>query len=119
MSFRRLLDRSVTWIPREVTGTDSRGNDVIADGTPVSGIPAGRDSLELSEEAGDERDQQTRRFVYFLPPEHEGTTIAPSGYDVLVDGADRFQLDGDAELVVRRRTGKTHHVEAIAYRIEG
>lgn len=115
MSFRSLLgERVVSWIPRNVTSTDAHGNDVTVDGTPVAGIPAARDPLALEEDTGDARDQQIRRYVYFLPPDHEGTEIRPTGHDVILDGDDRFEIRGTPDLVVRRRGGKVHHVEAIA-----
>lgn len=118
MSFRSLLDRTVTIVPRSVTGTDSRGNDVVADGTPIVGVPAARDSLELSEDL-EGRTQTTRRFVYFLPPEHEGAALELGALDRIVDGDETFELDGPVETVTRRRSAKVHHLEAVAYRIEG
>lgn len=113
MSFSRLLDREVTIVPRIVTGEDARGNDVIGDGTPVEGVKAGRDPLEATEDL-DERDQQGRVYVYFLPA---GTPI--TGYDRIVDGDETFEVRGAPDRVVRRRGGREHHVEAIAYLIDG
>lgn len=113
MSFRKLLEREVTIVPRIVTGQDGRGNDVIVDGTPVEGVKAGRDPLDAKEDV-DERDQQARTFVYFLPA---GTAI--TGYDRIVDGDETFEVRGAPDRVVRRRGGREHHVEAVAYLIEG
>lgn len=119
MSFRRLLDRTVTIVPRIVTGKDSRGNDVIGDGTPIPGIPAGRDLLEATEELAG-REEQARTFVYFLPAAlDDGSVVALSGYDRIVDEGKTFEVRGEPDFVVRRRGGRIHHIEAIAYRITG
>lgn len=119
MSFRRLLDRTVVIVPRVVTGRDGRGNDVISDGTPITDVPAGRDLLSATEELAD-RDQQAKTFVYFLPPtKDDGTPITISGYDQIVDDEKTYEVRGDPERVVRRRGGRLHHFEAIAYLIEG
>lgn len=111
MSFRSLLDRHVAVAQRVVTGTDARGNDVISNGTVTTGIPAGRDLLDATEDVK-VRDQQVRRFVYFLP---RGTVI--SGYDRIVDDGDVFEVEGDPKRIVRRRGGREHHVEANVYEI--
>lgn len=111
MSFRRLLDRTVSIVPRVVTGTDGRGNDVISDGTPVVGVKSGRDLEEASEEQ-DAADLQSSRYVYFFLPD-----VEISGYDVIVDDGDRYEVKGPPELVVRRRGGRPHHWEAIAERV--
>lgn len=113
MSFSRLLDREVTIVPRVVNGRDGRGNEIIVDGTPVEGVKAGRDPLEATEDL-EARDQQARSFVYFLPA---GTPI--TGYDRIVDGTETFEVRGAPDRVIRRRGGREHHVEAVAYLIEG
>ncbi|MGH9001912.1 MAG: hypothetical protein ACRDYV_02170 [Acidimicrobiia bacterium] len=119
MSFRRLLDRTVTIVPRVVTGVDGRGNDIVTDGTPIPGVPAGRDLLQASEEITN-RDQQAKTFVYFLPPTlDDGTAITLTGYDRIVDDGKTFEVRGEPDQVVRRRGGRLHHLEAIAYLIEG
>lgn len=119
MSFRRLLDRTVTIVPRVVTGKDSRGNDVIGNGTPIPDVPAGRDLLEATEELAG-RDEQARTFVYFLPAVlDDGSAVALSGYDRLIDEGKTFEVRGEPDFVVRRRGGRIHHIEAIAYRITG
>jgi hypothetical protein len=119
VSFRRLLDRTVTLVPRVVTGKDGRGNDVVGDGTPVPGVPAGRDLLQASEEITN-RDQQAKTFVYFLPAVlDDGTPVALTGYDRIVDEDKTFEVRGEPERIVRRRGGRLHHIEAIAYLIEG
>lgn len=119
MSFRRLLDRTVTIVPRIVTGKDSRGNDVIGDGTPIAGVPAGRDLLEATEELAG-RDEQARTFVYFLPAHlDDGTVVTLTGYDRILDDGKAFEVRGEPDFVVRRRGGKIHHIEAVAYRITG
>lgn len=112
MTFRRLLDREVTIIPREVTGTDARGNDVLSDGAPVENVRAARD-LDAADEDTTSRDQQEGRYVYFFGPE-----VILSGYDVIVDAGWRYEVKGPPELVRRRRRGGApHHLEAIAERV--
>lgn len=112
MSFRRLLDREVTIVPRTVTGTDARGNDVVVDGAPVGPVRAARD-LDQADEDNASRDQQEGRYVYFFGPE-----VVLSGFDVIVDDGYRYEVKGPPELVRRRRRGGApHHLEAIAERI--
>lgn len=119
MSFRRLLDRTVTIVPRVVTGTDARGNDVISDGPALANVPAARDLLTGDEELR-ERDQQVETWIYFLPPKKDdGTEIVVSGYDRIVDGTETFEARGRVDEITRRRTGKLHHYEATVYRVEG
>lgn len=119
MSFRRLLDRRVTIVPRVVTGTDARGNDVISDGPSIAGVPAARDLLSGDEELR-ARDQQVETWVYFLPAKKDdGTGVVISGYDRIVDGDETFEVRGRVDEITRRRTGKLHHYEATVYRIEG
>ena len=109
MSFRRLLDREVSIVTRVVSGTDARGNDVITEGATVTGVRCGRD-LEEADEERDGADLQRSRYVYFFLPD-----VELSGYDVIVDAGHRFEVNGPPELVVRRRGGRPHHVEAVAY----
>lgn len=119
MSFRRLLDRTVTLVPRVVTGTDARGNDVIGDGTPIENVPAARDLLSGDEELR-ARDQQVETWIYFLPAKlDDGTPIAFTGYDRIVDGDETFEARGRIDEITRRRTGRIHHYEATVYRIAG
>lgn len=113
MSFRRLLNRTVTLIPR-VASVDGRGNAVWSDGTPVEGVSTSRDPLELSEDAGDDRDQQTARFVFFFLP--AAGPLALTGRDVIVDVDGRYEVIGQPDHVRRRLGGAVHHVEAIAER---
>lgn len=110
MSFRALLDRRVTVIPRVVSGVDARGNDVIIDGTPIEDVPAARDLAGASEETTSE-DLLSGTYVYFFGPE-----LDVSGFDVIVDQGDRFEVIGPPEVVTRRRGGRPHHVEAVAQR---
>lgn len=120
MSFRRLLDRTVTIVPRIVTGTDGRGNDVIADGVPIPNVRAARELASSLEDTGNARDQQEIVWIYFLPPASEdGTEVAITGRDQIHDGDDVFQVQGLPDEVTRRRTGKLHHIEARAYVLEG
>lgn len=119
MSFRRLLDRTVTIVPRVVTGTDARGNDVLGDGAPIEDVPAARELLSGDEEL-QARDQQVETWIYFLPTKKDdGTAVTLTGYDRIVDGDERFEIRGRVEEVTRRRTGVLHHYEATVYRIEG
>lgn len=112
MSFRRLLDREVTIVPREVTGTDARGNDVVVDGDPIENVKCSRD-LDAADEENTSRDQQEGRYVYFFGPE-----VILSGFDVILDDGYRYEVKGPPELVRRRRRGGApHHLEAIAERI--
>ena len=117
MSFRRLLDRTVTIVPRAVTGTDARGNDVITDGTPVEGVPAARDLKSTDEEHAD-RDQVNRRWDYFLPAFlDDGTPVTIDAYAHLIDAGETLDLVGVPELVTRRRRPhRAHHWELVAER---
>lgn len=112
MSFRTLLDRTVTVVPRVVTGTSPRGNDVLQDGDPIEGIPAARDLVQADEETVD-RDQQLQRWLYFLPAFLEdGTAVELNGYARLVDAGETFEVVGRPELVARRRRPQgPHHWE--------
>lgn len=119
MSFRRLLERSVTLVPRIVVGEDARGNEVIGDGTPIAGVPAGRDFV-TSDEDLEARDQVETRWLYFLPARlGDGTELAPQPYDRIQDGDQLLEFRGRVDAVHRRRTGRLHHYEAVAYLIEG
>jgi len=113
VSFRRLLDRTVTIVPRVVTGQDARGNDIVVDGTHQEGVRAGRDQLSAEEDLVG-RDQQETTWVYFLPPE-----VTISGYDRILDDGEILEVRGHPDRVVRRRGGRLHHIEAVAYRIQG
>jgi len=119
VSFRRLLDRTVTLVPTVVDGEDAHGNDRLVEGAPIAGIPAARDPLDLFEQTGDTRDAQGLAYVYLFPATHEGVALAPTGYDRIVDGDDTFEIRGAPDEIVRRRGGKIHHIEAIAYLAEG
>lgn len=119
MSFRRLLDRTVSLIPTEVDGTDAHGNDVVDEGTPLEGIPAARQQTAADEDT-DGVDRQTVDFVYFLPIfTDDGDELELDGYSKLVDGTDTFDLVGAPELIVRRTGGRPHHWELNVRRIEG
>lgn len=114
-----MLDRTVSIIPRVITGTDARGNDVITDGPAIEGVPAGRDQDEATEELR-RRDEQAETFVYFLPATlDDGTELEVSGYDVILDDGKRYEVKGNPERIVRRRGGRVHHLEAIASLVEG
>lgn len=118
MSFRSLLDRRVTITPRRVDGEDDYGNERLVDGDPIADVRAARDLLDASEDEVD-RDAQTRRFVYFLPARlDDGTPLALDGYAVLEDVDGRFRIDGEPELVARRRGGRPHHFELVAERTD-
>lgn len=120
MSFRKLLDRTVTIVPRIVTGTDARGNDVIADGVPIPNVKAARELATALEDVGDARDQQEVAWIYFLPPTSEdGVEVAITGRDQIHDGAAVLEVQGLPDEITRRRTGTLHHIEARAYVIEG
>ena len=120
MSFRRLLDRTVTVVPRVVVGQDDRGNDVIEDGDAILDVRAGRD-LDRAEEDLRTRDQQETTRVYFLAlTADDGTLVELDGYAQIIDGDETFELRGEPEVIVsRRRHGRPHHIEALAYRIAG
>ncbi len=117
-----MLDREVTLVPRVESEPDARGNVSRTDGTALEGIPAARELVAATEDTADD-DQQARTFRYFLPAyvdvDGERIPIEPLGYDRLVDGDVVFELRGDPEIETRRRRWTRHHVEAIAYLIEG
>lgn len=114
MSFRRLLDRTVTLHPRVVTGLDARGNEVWGDGTPVE-VKAAREPVSLDEDTADDRDQQSGTWLYFLLP--SAAALALTGRDELEDNGNRYRFVEEPDVVVRLRGGRPHHVEAIAERI--
>jgi hypothetical protein len=115
VSFRRLLERTITIVPRLVTGQDARNNDLVTDGTPIGPLPAARDQLEASESV-DTEDAQTRVFVYMLPCVFGGQSLVISGHDRIIDNGEPFEVRGTPEVIRRRRGGRPHHIEAIAYR---
>lgn len=120
MSFRDLLDRTVTIVPRVTGSLDVRRNELLVDGTPIVGVPAGRELDYATDEDTDERDRQTARYLYFLPiTTDDGTLVTLSGYDRIVDGDETFEVDGEPELVIRRRGRRAHHYEARVYRVTG
>lgn len=110
MSFRALLDRSVTVTPRSpAPTTDSRGNEVLVDGTPVE-VRTRRELFTGSEETRD-RERGDRLWLYFFE----------AGVDV--DRLSRID-DGDEELeveVVDEVSGRRgiHHLEVLARLVEG
>lgn len=115
MTFARLLDRRVTIRNRVVTGKTARHDDVLEDGTVLVDVPAGRE-LEGTDEQHEDRDQVDRRFVYFLPARFAGAPLEVDAHALIVDGDDVFEVDGEPEVVVRRRGGRPHHVELYAKR---
>lgn len=111
MSFRRLLNRTITILPMDVISVDRYGNEIRGPGTPVPGVRARRHQVDAAEEITD-RDEQSRTFEYFLPPD-----VAITGRDRIVDGDDTLEVLGPPEVVARRR--RSHHIELRAYQIEG
>lgn len=116
MSLRRKYDRTVVITPRNVAGSDDRGNDVIADGEPFS-ARAAREVVDSAEETLD-RDQQTQTFRYFVDPFDPitGDEIVITGYDRLGDEERTFEILGAPEVVRRSNRGRAHHVELVARR---
>lgn len=108
MSFRSLLDRTVTLIPTGTSGEDAHGNDVVVDGAPVEGVKTARE-LAAGDEQANVRDTISARWLYFFLPDVELT-----GYDRIVDGLETLNIVGPPELVVRRRGGRPHHWEVFA-----
>ncbi len=119
MSYRRLLDRRVTIVPTTVTpGAGPRGGDLVEEGTPIEDVPASRRQIDASELL-DQRDAQSRAFRYSLPVElDDGTPLALTGYDRIVDGDETFEIRGAPEVFSRRRRRLGHHLEADAYLID-
>lgn len=114
MSFRRLLDRTVTLIPRAISGQNARGNDTFEDGDPIPNVRTARDLLDATEDTGNTREQQRERFVYFFDRD---TPI--DGFSKIVDVDGVFEVEGTPDRIARRRGGREHHVEAIAYKSLG
>lgn len=114
MSLNLLYDREVTLRPMNVTAEDARGNETKSAGADVDGVPARRRQL-TAEEDTDDRDQQARTFLYFLPA--TGAAIALSGRDRIVDGGQVLEVLGAPDVIHRRY--RPHHVEARAFLIEG
>ena len=101
-------------------GKDDHGNDIVIDGDPLVDVPAGRDLQGEAREDIVARDQQERVFTDFFPAVlDDGTELELSGYDRIIDGEDTLEIRGDPEVIVRRRGGRVHHIEATAYVIEG
>lgn len=114
MSLRRLLDRRVTIVHRAVTTQDGRGNDVVAETGRDENVRAARDQVTTAEDTGNAREQVSSRYAYVFD---RGQALGP--LDRILDGTETLELDGDPERIVRRLGGREHHVEAIAYRIDG
>lgn len=114
-----MLDRTVTVVPRTVTGTDARGNEIIADGTPIEDVRAAR-SLAGSSEELEGRDQVSDRWTYVLAVfADDGTPLALDARSRIIDGDETFELEGTPSEARRRRRGVLNHLEARVYRIEG
>lgn len=116
MRFLDLLDRTVVVIPREVTGTNGHGNDILADGTPIEDVPAAREPLELSHR-GEREDTLVERWAYTLPATVDGEALGIDGHAVIEDDGARFELDGEPDRVPALRGGGVHHIEADVYRV--
>lgn len=116
MSFRALCDREITIVPRVVTGVDARNNEIVEDGESVEGVKAGRDLLDASERITGE-DEQSRVFVYLIEP--VAAALALTGRDEFIDGDNRYKIRGDPSLITNRRRHRPHHIEAVAYLIDG
>lgn len=115
MSFRRLLDRTVTVVPRVVVGHDDRGNEVLADGTPILGVGAARDQLTAEEDVL-YSDRLSTRWRYFLALfGTDDVPVAVDGYSRIEDGAEVLHVLGKPELITRRRRPhRPHHWELVA-----
>jgi len=118
VTFRRMLDRTITVQRRVVTGTDARGNDIIGNGPATAGVHAARELLEASEDL-DGQDAQTRVYRYFLEPTVAGVALAITGYDRIVDTDGTFEIRALPDTLLRRRRPRVHHLEAVAYEHKG
>lgn len=113
MSLRSLLNRRVKLRGPVKSGApparDDYGNVVVAKGPESPLIRARRDQVGADEDVLN-RDQQTRRFTYLLALyDVDGDLVAPVGRGWVVDGDDTFAIDGEPELIYRRR--RPHHWE--------
>lgn len=117
MSYRSLLNRTVSVVPITVGAEDRYGNTARTPGPAIAGIPARRDQTAGAEDVID-RDQQTTTVLYSLALRSlTGTEVTLSGRDRIVDGDETFEIVGPPELLYRRR--RPHHWEARAVLIEG
>ncbi len=88
---------------------DDYGNVIVDQGPESAVIRARRVQVGASEDVLD-RDQQTGTWIYLLPLRDEvGGLVAPVGRGWVVDGSETYQVDGEPELVYRRR--RPHHWE--------
>lgn len=116
MSLRTIFDRTVDLEITAAAAEDVRGNETETS-TIVEGIRAHRSQVGAGEDTTD-RDQQARTFVYLLEPFREdGTPLGLTGRDRIIDGAETLKVLGTP--VVATSRGRTRHVEARAYVIEG
>jgi hypothetical protein len=115
MTLGLLLDRLVTLRPVNGTVTEDRyGNEEVALGVDVLGVPARRHQLDATEDTSN-RDEQARTFLYVFKA--RGAPLTLTGRDRIVDGDDELEVLGAPELVYRRR--RAHHVEARARLVSG
>lgn len=110
MSFKGLLDRTVTLVPRTPAATkDAYGNEVLEDGAGVE-VKSRRD-LVTGQESTDDEQRGTRDWLYFFEAD-----VAIDRLTKIVDGADELEV-----LVVDEATGRkgVHHLEVTARLVEG
>lgn len=115
MGLATIFDRVVTLRLVTPAGEDARGNETSAT-TDRLGVPAYRYQVDAAEDRND-RDQQARTFVYFLPPSVAGAPVVLSGRDRIVDGLEVLEVLGSP--IMARKRGRDHHLEARAYLVEG
>jgi hypothetical protein len=114
VSFRSLLNRTValSWPTKSGAppARDEYGNVVVTPSEPHTSILARRDQIAADENV-DNRDQQTRRYLYLLPMrDTEGDPFdPPAGRGWIIDGDETLLIEGEPELVHRRR--RPHHWE--------
>jgi hypothetical protein len=113
VSFATLLNREVTIVPRTIGPRDGHGNPTFVDGIPRPEIRCRREELPQKQPENEtEGEEQSALFLYFF-----GAEVAIDQFAAIVDGADRFEVQGRPHQVEGRR-GR-HHLEVTAEKVTG
>lgn len=114
---RGALAELVDLIPRTLDERDARGNDVQADGEPITGIPAAVELTKGTEDT-DDRNAQTVELTATIPVRWQGVELALDSYEAVVYAGDTYELVGPT-LEHNDHSGRRDHLELTARRIVG